>query len=40
MATEVLRRIAAAKLALFLAVLAVMLLLSFVDPTYELPETL
>jgi hypothetical protein len=40
MATEVLRRVLAAKLALFIGVLAVLLLLALVDPAYEPTETL
>ena len=39
-ATEVLRQVLAAKLALFVGVLVVMVLITVVDPTYEPPETL
>ena len=40
MTTEVLRHVLAAKLVLFIGVLAALLLLSFVDPAYEPAETL
>lgn len=39
-ATEVLRRCLAAKLGVFVAVLAVLVLLALVDPAYEVAEKL
>jgi hypothetical protein len=39
-ATEVLTRFLAAKIAVFVGVLAVLVLLSFIDPAYDPTETL